>query len=111
MLLWASKAAVAAPGCAGSNIAPAEEEGDSIHLQTIEAQVGLGDSAGSVSETIRVRERLTRRAVIVSGLKRVLERIQLTADGVVPFDLTCLSSQEAVLGPAGSAYSFSGGGH
>ncbi len=54
-LLWASKAAVAAPGCAGSSIARAEEEGDSINLQMMEAQVGLGGSAGSVTETLQVR--------------------------------------------------------
>ncbi len=29
-------------------------------------------------------------------------------DGVVPLDPSCLSSREAVLGPAGSAYSLSG---
>jgi len=107
-LLWASKAAVAAPGCAGSNIAPEEEEGDSIHREMMEAQVGLGFSAGSVAETLRVSERLTRRAELVSGLKRRLERLQLTADGVVPLDPSCLSSREAVLGPAGHAYSLSG---
>ena len=103
----ASKAAVAAPGCAGSNIAPEEEEGDSIHREMIEAQVGLGGSAGSVAETLRVSERLTQRAESVSGLKRRLERLHLTADGVVPLDSSCLSSREAV-GPAGPAYSLSG---
>ncbi len=46
-LLWASKAAVAAPGCAGrNNISPAEGQGDSIHSKMMEAQVGLGGSAG-----------------------------------------------------------------
>ena len=49
----------------------------------MEAQVGLGFSAGSVAETLRMIERLTRRAELVSGLKRRLERLQLTADGVV----------------------------
>ncbi len=74
----------------------------------MEAQVGLGGSAGSVAETLRVRERLTRRAELVHPLKRRLERLQLTADGVVPLDRSCLSSREAVLGPAGFAYSLSG---
>jgi hypothetical protein len=103
------KAVVAATGGAGNNIAPAaEEEGDSIHLQMIEAQVGLGSSEGSVAETLLVRERLTRRVELVSGLKRRLELIQLTADGVVFLDPSSLSSREAVLGPAGPAYSLSG---
>ena len=99
-LLWASKAAGAAPGGpgAGSSIARAEEEGDSIHLQMMEAQVGLGGSAGSVAETIRLRERLTRRAESVNKLKRRLKRLRLTADVVVPLDLSCLSPREAVLG-------------
>ena len=65
-LLWASKAAVAAPGCAENNIALAEGEGDSIHREMMEAQVGLGGSAGSVAEILRVRERLTQRAELVS---------------------------------------------
>ncbi len=74
----------------------------------MEAQVGLGFSAGSVAETLRVRERLTQRAELVSGLKRRLKRLHLTADGVVPLDPSCLSSREAVLGPVGPAYSLSG---
>ena len=48
--LWASKAAVAAPGGEDSSNARAEVEGDSIHLQMMEAQVGLGGSAGSSAE-------------------------------------------------------------
>jgi hypothetical protein len=59
--LWASKAAVAAPEGEGSRSARAEVEGDSIHLQMMEAQVGLGDSAGSAAETIGVQERLLQR--------------------------------------------------
>ncbi len=63
-LLWAStgRAAVAAPGGAENNNAPAEGEGDSIYREMMEAQVGLGGSPGSVAETLRVRERLTQRA-------------------------------------------------
>ncbi len=105
--LWANKAAVAAPVGAGSSMARAEEEGDSIHLQMMESQVGLGGSAGSVAETLRMRERLTRRAELVNDLKRRLERLQLTADGVVHLDLSCLFSREAVLGPVGTNYSHS----
>ncbi len=33
---------------------------------------------------------------------------RLTADGVVPLDLGCLSSREARLGPVGAAYTRSG---
>ena len=36
------------------------------------------------------------------------DSIRLTADGVVPLDLTCPSSREALLGPAGAAYTRSG---
>ena len=39
-----------------------------------------------------------------ADLKRRLEGIRLTADGVVPLDLSCPSAREAVLGPAGKAY-------
>ena len=41
-------------------------------------------------------------------LKRRADSIRLTADGVVPLDLTCPSSREALLGPAGAAYTRSG---
>jgi hypothetical protein len=37
-------------------------------------------------------------------LKRRADFILLTADGVVPLDLSCPSSREALLGPAGTAY-------
>ena len=41
-------------------------------------------------------------------LKRRADSIRLTADGVVPLDLTCPSSREALLGSAGAAYTRSG---
>ena len=84
-------------------------EGDSIHLQMMEAQVGLGGSAGSASETMRVRKRLKRRMESINRLTCRLELITLTrtADGVIPLDLSCLSSREAALGPVGPAYSIS----
>jgi len=44
----------------------------------------------------------------VRKLKRQLDSIRLTADGVVSLDLACLSSREARLGPAGAAYIRSG---
>ena len=45
---------------------------------------------------------------LVRRLKQRLDSILLTADGVVPLDLACLSSREAQLGPAGAAYVRSG---
>ena len=41
-------------------------------------------------------------------VKRRADSIRLTADGVVPLDLTCPSSREALLGSAGAAYTRSG---
>ena len=40
-------------------------------------------------------------------LKQLADSIHLTADGVVPLDLTCPSSREALLGSAGVAYTCS----
>ena len=74
----------------------------------MEAQVGLRGSAGSAAETMRVRKRLKRCMEFINRLTRRLESIPLTADGVIPLDLSCLSSREAVLGPVGPAYSLSG---
>ena len=74
----------------------------------MEAQVGLGGSAGSAAETMRVRKRLKRRMESINRLTRRLESILLTANGVIPLDLSCLFSREAVLGPVGPAYSLSG---
>ncbi len=45
---------------------------------------------------------------LMRGLKHRLDSIRLTADGVVPLDLWCLSSREARLGPVGAAYTRSG---
>ncbi len=42
------------------------------------------------------------------GLKQRLDSIRLTADGVVPLDLGCLSSRNARLGPVGAVYARSG---
>ena len=47
-------------------------------------------------------------APLLSDLKRRLDNIRLTADGVIPLDLTCLSAREATLGPAGAAYRYGG---
>ncbi len=72
----------------------------------MEAQVGLGGSAGNMAEIIRVRERLRRRAESVNGLTRrldSLEWIPVKTDGVIPLDFSCFSSWEVVLGCAGQA--------
>jgi hypothetical protein len=41
-------------------------------------------------------------------LKRRADSICLTADGVVPLDLTCPSSRDALLEPGGMAYTYNG---
>ena len=71
----------------------------------MEAQVGLGGSAGSAAETMRIQERLKRHIELVNRLTRRLESLPLTADWVlvVPLDLSCLSLREAVLGSVGPA--------
>jgi len=43
-------------------------------------------------------------APLRADLKHRLDGIRLTADGVVPLDLSCPSAREAALGPAGQAY-------
>jgi len=48
------------------------------------------------------------RTDLMRGLKQRLDSIRLTADGVVPLDLGCLSSREARLGPVSAAYTRSG---
>jgi hypothetical protein len=48
------------------------------------------------------------RTDLMRGLKQRLDSIRLTADGVVPFDLGCLSSREERLGPVAAAYTRSG---
>ncbi len=44
----------------------------------------------------------------VRSLKRRADSIRLTADGVVPLDLTCPSSRVALLRPAGTAFTNNG---
>ena len=48
----------------------------------------LGGSAGSAVETIRVRKRLKRSMELGNRQTRRLELITLTADGVIPLDLS-----------------------
>ena len=61
------------------------------------AQAGTSGGTGDSRETARIRI-----------LKHRLDAIRLTTDGVVPLDLACASSREALLGPAGAAYMRSG---
>ncbi len=53
---------------------------------------------------------MVTRTDLMRGLKQRFDSIHLTADGVVPLDLGCLSSREARLGPpaVGAAYTRSG---
>jgi ribonuclease HI len=73
-----------------------------------EAQAGVFGGTGDPAETARITARLKRRADQVRVLKQRADSIRLTADGVVPLDLACPSSREALLGPAGAAYTRSG---
>ena len=73
-----------------------------------EAQAGIFGGTGDQAETTRIIARLKQRADQVHALKLLADSIRLTADGVVPLDLTCPSSREALLGPAGAAYTRSG---
>ena len=59
------------------------------------------DWGAAQAETMRVRKRLKQRMESINRLTRRLESIQLTADGAIPLDLSCLSTREAVLGPVG----------
>ena len=74
----------------------------------MEAQAGISGGTGDAAETACVTARLRRRADLVRSLKQKADSICLTADGVVPLDLGCLSSREAQLGPASAAYTRSG---
>jgi ribonuclease HI len=69
----------------------------------LEAQREEGSSADSANGAV-----MRARADQVRLLKRRADSIRLTADGVVPLDLTCPSSREALLGPAGTAYTNNG---
>ncbi len=63
---------------------------------------------GDQAETTQIIARLKQRADQVCTLKQRADSIRLTADGVVPLDLTCPSSLEALLGLAGAVYTRSG---
>ena len=81
-----------------------------VRFEMREAETGTLASGctGDPAETAGITVRLKNRADKVRALKRRADSIRLTADGVVPLDLTCPSSREALLGPACSAYTRSG---
>ena len=79
-----------------------------VRLEMREAEAGIFGGTGDPAETSRITARLKNRADQVRALKRRADSIRLTADGVVPLDVTCPSSREALLGPTGSAYTRSG---
>ena len=107
--LWASNAAIRTREAEGRTGNCYDDDGtDSIHSAIMEAKVSISGSTGDCAETARVTARLRRRADQVRRLKERADSICLTADGVVPLDLGCLSSREAQLGPAGAAYKRSG---
>ena len=110
--LWASNVAIRTReveegiGIGGHWDGPANV--DPIHCAIMEAQAGISGGTGDAAETACVTARLRRRADLVRSLKQKADSICLTADGVVPLDLGCLSSREAQLGPASAAYTRSG---
>ena len=55
------------------------------------------------ASNVAIREQTARGEIKVKA-----DSIHLSADGVVPLDLTCPSSREAMLGPARTAYGHSG---
>ncbi len=69
--------------------------GDPIHAAMMEAQVCIEGHAGDPAELGSIRARLRN---MVRRLKQKADSICLTADGVVPLDLACPSSREALLG-------------
>ncbi len=106
--VWARKAAIQTRGdedaCGEVGHEESNGHGDLIHAAMMKAQVCIGGHAGDPAETGRIRARLRKREDMVRRLKQKADSICLTADGVVPLDLACPSSREALLGPAGAAY-------
>ena len=108
--LWASNAAIRTEEVEGGIVNGGHDDdvGKRMHDAMMEAQACISGGTGDAAETARVTARLRRRADLVRRLKERADSICLTADGVVPLDLGCLSSREAQLGPAGAAYTRSG---
>jgi ribonuclease HI len=109
-ILWASITALGAKEdeVGGSDGRHGDGVAARIQLGMREAQAGIFGGTGDSAETARITARLKQRADQVRVLKQRADSIRLTADGVVPLDLTCPSSREALLGPAGAAYTRSG---
>jgi hypothetical protein len=92
--VWACKAATQAgldtvgaqANATGRNAESGPDRGDPIHEALMAAQAGTSGSTGESRETARIRI-----------LKHRLDAIRLTTDGVVPLDLACASSREALL--------------
>ncbi len=72
------------------------------------AQAGISRGTGDPRETARHTACLRERADTIRTLKLRLDAIHLSTDGVVPLDLGCASSPEALLGQAGAAYMHNG---
>jgi hypothetical protein len=84
------------------------DRGDPIHEAFMKAQAGISGGTGNPRETARHTAGQRRRADTIRTLKERLDSIRLTTDRVVPLDLACASSREALFGPAGAAYTHRG---
>jgi hypothetical protein len=60
-----------------------------VQLEMREAQAGIFGGIGDQAETAWITARLKQREDQVLALKQRADSIRLTADGVVPLDLTC----------------------
>ena len=106
--VWASRAAIEARTEDGDRMDRGAAGADRICDAMTEAHVGLGAGTGGAATTAQEGALLRRPADVIRGLKQRLDSIHLTADGVVPLDLDCHSSREALLGPAAAAYTRNG---
>jgi hypothetical protein len=106
--VWASRAAIEARTEDGDRMDRGAAGTDRICDAMTEANVGLGGGTGGAATTARKGALLRRPGDGIRGLKQRLDSIHLTADGVVPLDLDCHSSREALLGPAAAAYTRNG---
>jgi len=105
--LWGSKAALGVSG----EVRVREGHGgewDRAHLHLQETAAGISGGTGDPAETERVLAGLRKRGERVRALKERADSIRLTADGVIPLNMACPSSREALLGQAGAAYQRSG---
>ena len=76
------------------------------------AAAAKGSWRRATLRTVQIKEKWTlwasygaaQSTQLRAALKRRLDSIRLTKDGVVPLDLTCPAAREAALGPAAAAY-------